>query len=166
MSKIYPFRLRVLQGLTKCIEAIRVDQGYSSNLTGAVFRGRITFGDKDPLPMVSILEPPIPNDAADSPRGSSTNTFDWLMVIQGFVEDDSKNPTDPAQFLLADVRMALAKERQKGLRDNNIFGMKGQVDDIVIGIGVVRPSDEISAKAYFWLNLTVKIVEDMAAPYV
>ncbi len=166
MSEDYPFRLRVLRALTGCLQQITPANGYKSDLSNAVFRGRIQFGDKDPLPMVSILEPPIPNDAHDSPRGAGMNHFDWLMVIQGFVEDDHKNPTDPAHVAMADVRQALAKERQKGLRDNDIFGMAGRVDDIVIGIGVVRPSDEISAKAYFWLNLTVKIVEDMADPYV
>ncbi|WP_027533803.1 hypothetical protein [Bradyrhizobium sp. WSM3983] len=166
MSETYPFRLRVLQALTDRLKLITPANGYKSDLTDAVFRGRIAFGDNDPLPMVSILEPPVPNDPLDSPSASGINKFDWLMLLQGFVEDDPKNPTDPAHVLMADVRQMLAKERQKGLPDNNIFGMSGGVDDVIIGIGVVRPSDEISAKAYFWLNLTVKIVEDMADPYV
>lgn len=162
----YPIRLRILRAMTDCLAQITPANGYKSDLTDAVFRGRIMFGDKDPLPMISILEPPVPNDALDSPSASGVNKFDWLMVVQGFVEDDPKNPTDPAHILMADVRQALAKERQKGLPDCNILGMGGRVDDLIIGIGVVRPSDEVSAKAYFWLNLTVKIVEDMADPYV
>jgi hypothetical protein len=40
-----------------------------------------------------------------------------------------------------------------------------QVTKITTGIGTVRPPDEVSAKAYFWLLIVLEIVEDVTDPY-
>ena len=89
-------------------------------------------------------------------------------MIQGFADDDRENPTDPAHILLADVKKLLGVEKRNENWDNpeeGIFGLGGIVDTMYIGTGVVRPADEISAKAYFWLTITLGIVEDLADPY-
>lgn len=162
-----PLRLRVLDSLTTCLQGITPANGYTNNLSEAVFRGRVMFGDDDPLPLVSILETPVPIDQVISPEESTYNTGDWDLLIQGFVKDDPKNPTDPAHFLLADVKKALAKERKRldSARNKNILGMGKIVDRLEIGAGTVRPSDDISAVAYFWLRITLKIVEDNEDPF-
>jgi hypothetical protein len=48
---------------------------------------------------------------------------------------------------------------------DGIFGLGNFVIGMRIGSGVVRPPDEISAKAYFWLTITLDMVEDLADPY-
>lgn len=160
-----PFRLRVLKGLTDCLKGITEDNGYAHDLSQAVFRGRIAYGDNDPLPMVSILEAPLPLEQIMANAGEPGAVGPWEILIQGFVDDDPKNPTDPAYHLEAEVRAALAKARQAGARAYNIFGVGACLTDLQIGAPVVRPADELSAKAYFWLPITLLIVETLDDPY-
>jgi len=89
-------------------------------------------------------------------------------VIQGFVRDDRENPTDPAHLLLAEVKRVLALERRKTNWDrpqNGILGLGRDIVTMYIEPGVVRPADELSSKAYFWLTLRLEITEDLADPY-
>ena len=46
-----------------------------------------------------------------------------------------------------------------------ILGLGRQVTKLYIGPGVVRPPDEVSAKAYFWLTITLDLAEDLEHPY-
>lgn len=165
-----PFRLQILDAMTATLQGITTDNGYNYDLAESVFRGRAIFGDDDPLPLLSILEVPVPPDQIQAPPGSGTTTGDWDLIVQGFIEDDSENPTDPAHFLMADVKKALAVERKRRTgphnMDMNILGMEGRVEDLSLGAGTVRPPDEISAVAYFWLPVTLKIVEDNENPYL
>jgi len=161
-----PLRLRILQKLTVILERanFQYKEGPVTALTGKVFRGRVEFGETDPLPMLSILEVPIPLDQVPAPRDSTASSGRWELLVQGFVNDDFENPTDPAHWLLAQVKAVLAAERRKN-KDFKLFDMGNHVINMWVGPGVVRPPDEISAKAYFWLNLTLEIVEDLADPF-
>lgn len=159
-----PFRLRVLKALTAALEEITTVNGYRHDLTGCVFRGRDTFGDKDPLPLISILEAIEEKAQIPSPEASPVTKGPWELLIQGWVEDGYNNPSDPAHFLLADVKRRLIQERVRE-RQYNILGMEGKVVELRISQGVVRPPDEVSSKAYFWLRLTLIMVENVADPY-
>lgn len=156
-------RLQILKNLTTALEEIKPGNGYTHDLTDAVYRGRTKFGDNDKLPMLCILEPPIPLDQIPSPSGADTQKGPWELMIQGFVEDDKKNPLDPAYELMAEVKKRLAVELKK-TRPPTILG-KPMITSMKIGSGTVRPPDEVSAKAYFWLNLTLEVVEDMSDPF-
>ena len=167
-----PFRLRVLKALTVALQEIRPANGYVNDLQTKVFRGRLIYGDDDPMPMVSILEPPVPIDPVVNDGG--TIAGDWDLLIQGFVKDDHKNPTDPAYVLLADVMKRLGIEqdrRDSGGRTLNILGLGGgkglgnEIIKMTIGHGIVRPADDISANAYFWLTLTLNTAEDLKNPF-
>ena len=159
-----PFRLRVMKALTAALEEIGPAAGYQFDLSGKVFRGRDIFGDSDPLPMVSILEAIEEQAQITAPQAGPTSTGPWELLIQGFVEDDFQNPTDPAHRLMAEVKKRLVQERIRD-RQYNILGMNGQVTDLKISHGVVRPPDEVSGKAYFWLRLTLVVVENLQDPY-
>lgn len=179
-----PFRLRVLKALSASLEEITPANGYKHDLTGAVFRGRDLFGgEDDPIPMVSILEPPLPIDQLVSPPLAKESIGDWDLLLQGFVKDDLKNPCDPAYLLLADVKRRLVVEKSRAINaipgrlgsgtpdplglGKNVNGVSNFVRELVIGPGVVRPpGDGISDKAYFWLNLTIKIAEDISQPFM
>lgn len=170
-----PLRLHVIRTICDGLRTITPGNGYVLDFSGAedsddnrVFRGRTVFGANDPLPAISILESPIPLDQLPSPRDATVTSGPWELVVQGFFEDDKVNPCDVAYVGLADVKKYLALERKKAnaFRDeDNIFGLGRVVTGMNIGQGVVRPPDEISAKAYFWLTLALDIAEDLEEPY-
>ncbi|PAL23536.1 hypothetical protein [Sphingopyxis sp. GW247-27LB] len=168
MTDPLPFRLDVLQRLTETVEAVSIADGYAHNLAGLVFRGRARYGENDPLPMVSFIEDPRPNDPVAEARGTQAHLVDWRILVQGFVEDDFANPTDPAYRLAADVAKVLSALRAGMDQRKPILGFieKGQrIDNISIGAPIVRPPDEVSDKAYFWLPVTLSLVEDPAKPF-
>ena len=182
-----PFRLRVMHAITDALAEITPTNGYVSDLSpfdpgdgspmARVFRGRAWFGDSDPLPMVSVLEGSSPAEImAEEPYETQSEDYEVVMIVQGFVNDDKDNPTDPAYVLMADVRRRLAAERKRrlpaasGRNGIDPFGLwtadgKNRVIDIRVGPGVVRPADDLSSKAYFWLSLKVRMVDHADAPY-
>jgi hypothetical protein len=169
MASDRPFRLRVLDGVTNTLKSITIANGYKFDLADSVFRGRLIFGDNDPVPLVAVNEAPLPESPTPARPASGTWEGPWELMIQGWVDDDNLNPTDPAHFLMADVRRALAKERREQLRPgrgNNMFGMGGRVIDFQIGASLVRPAEEhVNELANFILSVTLQIAEDMNDPY-
>lgn len=171
-----PLKLEILHRLSDMIREITPANGYVRDFSGdedtrdnRVFRGRTVYGSSDPLPMVSILEAPIPLDQLAPPEDSTFGSGPWELVIQGFEEDDKINPTDPAYVSMADVRKRLAEERAKmdwDKPEDGPFGLGRAITGFTIGPGVVRPPDgDVSAKAYFWLTIVLEVVEDVARPY-
>lgn len=163
-----PLRLRILKAMSEALKEISPANGYVTALNEQVYRGRVIFGENDPLPLVSILEVPIPLDQTPPPTDSEFSSGGWEIMVQGFIKDDSENPTDPAHFFMADVKKRLAIEKRKALAmkgEEGIFGLGNFVTGLRIGSGVVRPPDEISAVAYFWLTITLDMVEDLSDPY-
>jgi hypothetical protein len=156
--------------LSAAFREITPANGYIHDLSGTgkqnkVFRGRAVFGEGDPLPMVSILEPPLPPDQQLSPASSRSITGRWEQIVQGFVQDDKNNPTDPAQRLVADVLQRLAVEKAKEGGKPYCLGFR-RIKSIIIGPPVVRPPDDlISSKAYFWVSISIDMVEDLLHPY-
>lgn len=161
-----PLRLRILKAMQAALEEITPANGYASDLTGAVFRGRNVFGDTDPLPLVSILEAPDPINPLSSPKDSGDQKGNWALLIQGFVTDDIDHPTDPAYILMADVIKRLALEKKKAT-DYKSFGIDlgKHINNIELGTRVVRPPDESSNKAYFNLSIILDVVESLTDPY-
>lgn len=168
------FRIRVQKAITAALQEITPANGYDHDFSDCVFRGRLIYGDSDPVPMISILEPPLPPDRLPAPMNAGHNAGDYDLLIQGFVKDDRENPTDPAHKAMADVkkRLAFEQKRQHTLprRGFNPFGLDSEkgnrVESFKIGAGVVRPPEEgVSTKAYFWLNLSLKITEDNSDPF-
>lgn len=176
-----PFRLRVLKVISKCLKEIVPANGYFADLSDfkvrdtvleRVYRGRERFGESDPLPMISLLEHPKALDGLEESDGGSKYVRDWVLLIQGFVQDDPEHPTDPAHKLCAEVIKRLAIEgKRKGASpgEPNIFGLGSvmpTVTKLTIGSPVVRPGDGVlQDKAFFWLTLTLKLAEDVEAPY-
>lgn len=167
-----PQRLRILKAFTAGLGEINgAPGGYHYDLTPTaevpqrVFRGRVIFGASDPLPMISILEAVLPGEQTPGAPENPNRLGPWDLMIQGFVDDDFDNPTDPAQFLLADTVRRLALEKKKSYRQGGVFGFPNTILRLDIGVGVVRPPDEISAKAYFWLPISLEMSEDLTDPY-
>ena len=171
-----PFRLRVMKAVTNQIKTISPANGYRHDLSDyadsagrnaeRVFRGRDLFGASDPLPMVSVLEDFRPQEQTDGGPASSKQTGDWKLLIQGFVEDDADNPLDRAYFLGAEVITALVKAKTERY---NILGLGSRmpcVTDLKIGQLIARPKDgEVSDVAFFFLTITLTLVEDLEKPF-
>jgi hypothetical protein len=167
MTNTKTFKLEAMIRLTALLATINPTNGYFTTLpSSSIFRGRHTFGENDPLPMVVFIEPPVPHDIPPVPLLSEGRLGQWDIMIQGFVEDDPRNPTDPAYVFVSDVLKCLAKHKKDNQGRNLLgFGQRANtVEDIVIGDEKVRPSDDISAKAYFWLPISLKVAEDLANP--
>lgn len=170
-----PFSLRVLKALTAQIKTITPANGYLADLSDftspegqpmeRVFRGRDQFGHGDPLPMVSILEDFRAEDQSES-MSQGLRTGPWRLLIQGFVQDDPINPTDPAYYLAADVVKAIVKAKEQ---KRNILGLGSTmpcVTEIKIGKPVIRPADgEVSSVAFFFLIITLTVIENLENPF-
>lgn len=161
-----PLRLRIQMALTDELAKITRANGYQHDLQDAVFRGRDAFNERDPLPMVSILESvdekSVDGTSGSMKPGSAVRQASWELLVQGFVEDDRRNPTDPGYRLMADVQKRLAELR---MQKSNILGFGSAVTDLQFTTGIVRPADEISGKAYFWLKVRMNVAEDHSDPY-
>lgn len=177
-----PFKLQVLYALTDALKTITPANGYQYDLADfvddegvtmeRVYRGRAWFGDSDPIPMVSVLEAGDPFDpVVEFPSDAAMNADDWNLNVQGFVHDDKKHPTDPAYRLLADIRKCLAQQASRKLgRQPDPLGLgspsnPNRVVQMRFGSGTVRPADDISAKAWLWIPVQLRIVERAADPY-
>jgi hypothetical protein len=168
-------RLAALKELSSYLETeITPANGYLHDLTDAVFRGRYKFDDDDPLPSISILESPnpdrFPNRAGAEDWVEVEQKDNWTLHMQGWVDDDKRNPTDPAHQLMADVRKALAKlikERpEQGTPEYpDVYLLGGLILGLELEPGVVRPPDQNSAKAFFWMRVILKFTENINDPF-
>lgn len=171
-----PFRLRVQKAICDQIKTVVPGNGYRFDLSDfvdevgrpqrRVFRGRDDFGSNDPLPMVAILEDPRAMEASNGSAESTASKGKYRIYIQGFVEDDRDDPTDPAHRLAAEVICALVATKRDR---HNILGMgakKPCVTEMTIEQPVVRPADnEQSSVAFFFVAVTLQLVEDMENPF-
>lgn len=170
-------RLATLKALTAYLASeITPDNGYKHDLSveDAVIRGRLKTTESDPLPQVSILESPnpdrFPNRAGDPDNIEIEQKDNWTLFVQGWVDDDKRNPTDPAYELMADVKKALA--RLVAMRpefgtavypENYLLG--GLIYGLEFEPGTVRPPDQNSAKAFFWMHVILKFTENVNDPF-
>jgi hypothetical protein len=170
-----PFRLRVMKALTTAIKQVTPANGCLNDLSDytdeagrtaeRVFRGRDLFGESDGLPMVSILEDFRRLESDPSGKGGKETVAPFRVLVQGFVRDDPDNPLDPAYILEAEVRRALIATRTR----YNVLGLGDTmpcVTDLTVGQPTCRPADnEVSTVAYFFLPVTLTLVEDLANPF-
>jgi hypothetical protein len=156
-------RLRILKALSTQLSTITVVNGYQHDIAN-VFRGRTVFGDSDRVPLISILEYPRPDfkNIEAGYIGARKKVDDWDILLQGFVKDDKDNPTDPAHLLLADVKKCLSLVTKS---TESAYLLGGLLTDIANDGGIVRPPDDLSYKAHFYLRVVLKFVEREDDPY-
>lgn len=157
-------RLQILKALTDHLKGITPANGYPYDLSNAVFRGRLIFGEDSPLPMLSILEAPRSNAGVEGGEYLSARSETWNLLLQGWVNDDPENPTDPAYGLMDAVETRLSlivKTKDDGsgrAHDKAVFLLGGLIGSLQFGPGVVRPPAEgVSSKAFFYLPVRVNL---------
>lgn len=156
-------RKKVKIALSERLKVITSANGYSADVGQNVFRGRTLFGDDDPVPFISILEDPIGEDLEFAPETGKTSQGPYVLMVQGFAKDDKENPTDTADDLLEDIKTVLREVRGEAGHEKRIFQFPQQAPTVLnmeFGGGVVRPSDELSAKAYCWVRVTFDLMDD------
>lgn len=174
-----PLRVKILNAVVEAIKEVRPDRGYYNSLAPdeigreRVVRGRIAIGNDEPLPFVTVIEPPLAVDQMNSRRqpDNTSRIGEWDILVQGWAEDD-ETPGDQAYLLCSEVCQRLAMEKQRpdagpGRRDAyNFFGLGRAIYEYSIGSPVVRPSETVTGQSVFYVILTVKIREDVARPFV
>lgn len=176
-------RLATLQALTLYLATeISVVNGYKHDLADEVVggitkrhvvRGRLKMDSDDPLPLVSILESPnpdrFPNRVGEEDYAYVDQKDNWTLLLQGWTTDDKINPTDPVYELMADVKKALAKlmraNPQDGIGMYENYRLGGLIVSLKCEPGTVRPPDEQSSEAFFWMRVILEFVENMIDPY-
>ena len=175
-------KLAVLRALTTHIEGITRANGYEYDMGPVlqddgstlrkVYRGRAVFGDDTPAPCISILEGPTP-DAA--PKEAALNGIkrvdDWVIYIQGWVENADEHPTDTCYQLLACVEKRLSEivsTRVSGMPTNPAaYMLGGAISAFTFTPGVVRPpQDQVSIKPFFYLPVVIQLPVDVTQPFV
>lgn len=161
-------RLDILRALTKHLEGINGIDPYEFNLAGRIFRGRDKFGSQDPVPLVSVLEGKNTSYGQFADDSNAVRLDSWLLLVQGWVQDDPLNPTDPAYRLLADVELRLsdiiATEAGRP-KFPGIYLLGGLISSLTVAQPVVRPPEEaVSSKAFFYLPLLVGLKSDLSNP--
>lgn len=168
-------RLTVLKRLCEFLsQEVSEANGYKHSLENAVFRGRMFSTNNDPLPMVTILENIDPDRHPGRAGGENQHAMtneNWVLLVQGWAVDDKVNPCDTAYELMADVRKALAKLKQRpnpvtGGPENPEYLLGGLIAGMTMEPGIARPPiEQVSSKAFFWMRVVLKFVEDPNDPY-
>lgn len=155
--------------LIKAIAAYLLEEivaGAEYNFTLAQVSRKKNNGAELKLPAVSILENFNPDREPDTIGGvvGTKHKYDQIYLLNGWADDTDQmlEAGDAAHMLMADVKRALGKllvpRNQDGFFD-------GLATTLSIEPGVVRPPDEQSSLAYFWLRIKLEIVEKVGDPY-
>lgn len=169
-------QLDILKKLTVHIQGVTYDNGYDFDLSQSVFRGRMIYGDSDPLPMVSIVEH-LSADVSVDVAGENNIMQQplWVLLVQGWLAHDPDNPTDIAYQLKASVEHRLARLIKMNpsngdplYPDEYLLGIVDTITGIAIGPGVVSVSlrAEASARAFFYLPVGISLALDVSDPFV
>lgn len=166
-------RLTILKEITELLQGITLANGYQHDLSTVddvvrVYRGRTSFGNETDLPALNILEPLNPDrEPAVTDQGAQQKDK-WVLLIQGWALDDEANPTDAAHYLMADVKKRLAemtRESDHYQPKNPLYMLGGMVAGVFIEPGTVRPPDENSSRAFFYLRIVLDVTEYLIDPY-
>ena len=143
---------------------ITTANGYNFDLAAA-YRGKKNFGKEVKLPAIVVLENFNPDRLPETIGGvvGTKHKYDQIYLINGWAEGgDVEQEEDSAHLLMGDVKQALGKllvpRNQSGFFD-------GLANTLSIEPGVVRPPDEQSEKAYFWMRIRLEVVEKVGDPY-
>ena len=166
-----PKRLVLQKALCAHLEStVRVANGYHFDLAGRVSRGRTTFGDEEPLPQVSVLDALNPDrDVKPNNHTNSVQTEKYVLLVHGWAEDDRENPTDPAHRLMGDVKKAIGQLMDPRAPATYLLPVPGAPQGLVLATqvepGTVRPPDQVSCRAYFYVRVIFTLKESIADPY-
>jgi len=176
-------QLRVLKKLVAHLEGINPDnvdpatgEPYTVDLRGRVYRGRSILTVDAAEDCLSILEFPRQELFSEVGEHGIVRNESWLLMLQGWPEDDPENPSDPAYALKAMVEKRLSRilvEKKNGrgpvFPDEFMLGEHNgqpELTALTISPGVVRPPEDAASRlAMFYVPLTLGLRVDVSDPY-
>lgn len=171
-----PKRLMVIERLRELLQSISTENGYNTDIEGRVSVGVAEFGDNMVTPFLSILESPT-SDIGDFANANGRRREEWTLLVQGWIDSgfhypdsDVDNPTRNAYYLAADVEKCLSRvvsiSPNLGVPvDKTWYHLGGIVNDLGIAPPVVRPPDNASPKAWFYMAIRVDMSVNVTNPY-
>ncbi len=161
-------RLLLIKALCDYLKGeVTVAKGYNFDLT-EVRRGKRNFGNELRLPAVAVLENFNPDRGPETIGADigQMHKYDQVYLLNGWADDTDlavgAEEGDAAHLLMGDVKKALGKLKQPRMRYGYFDGLASTLN---IEPGVVRPPDEQSSKAYFWMRIRMEVVEKVGDPY-
>jgi hypothetical protein len=161
-------RLLLLKTICEYLHTeITIENGYHYTLM-SVRRNKKNFGRELKLPAVAVLENFNPDRLPETIGGvvGTQHKYDQVYLLNGWVDDSTPLPGDEegdaAHRLMGDVKKALGKLMVRRNQDGFFDGL---ATTLSIEPGVVRPPDEQSEKAYFWMRIRLEVVEKVGDPY-
>lgn len=165
---IKPKRLRIIEAIQNQLKTITTRNGYSNDVGDNVYIGRALFGPNDSLPCIAILESPHP-DIGDYAKDREVRRDEWVLLIQGFVDNDPIQSTVPAYHLCADIERCLSGivgiDEQGFAIDPSIHLLGGLINSVEIAPPVIRPPDDNVSTAYVYLPVRMNVTINLANPY-
>lgn len=163
-------RLTILLALAEHLKTIDGTAPYTHDVGNRVFIGRGQFSSREAVPAINILEMLNPDRDPDVAGGDqrAQHKEDWVLLVQGWAEDDKVNPTVPAHKLMGDVKLCLSKialEAQPGEPENEDFMLGGLIGGLKMEPGTCRPPDEMSELAFFYMRISLEVVEKVFNPF-
>lgn len=171
---LIPTRLLILRRLTALLEevAYQDEAGNDVLMLGRVSRGRILLGEESKPPLLSVLEAARPDPHTGYAGDENDAHHDmWPLLVQGIIEDDIDNPTDPAYFMVAAVEAQLSKIIAVDANTGHALfpqhkDLGGLITALEIMPPVVRPpEDKVSSKAFFFLPIRLGVAISSDQPY-
>lgn len=163
-----PLRIRILTALTAELEKINPDNGYAHDLRERVSRGRRDFGELSgaDLPFVTILQNPLTtgDPVTFGGAGNTVVAYPFNLQINGFAEQDPRHPSDPADRLMADVALCLARAAQDVREGRKFLGFRA-VGEVQILERTATAPLEGSSVCDFVLELRLVLTEDLLNPF-
>ncbi len=182
-------RLYIQNSLQEELRKITPANGYMFDLSGEagtdkdqVVRGDYRFenieveGNTLAMPRVGLLEKDEQRELQFQSSNDSPD-LEWeyeLAILGNALDDGFAYKGDAAAWLLADVQKCLALLQYRHAEAQNYFPRVNDEDDKLSGVitefrfepGVVRPAENRSALAYFWLEARFKVVMQPLNPYI
>lgn len=162
-------KLQILKKLTQHLEGITLNNHYSHDLNGHVFRGRSLIGADESIPCLNLIESPSALDGFFADMLKTVRKDTWIILLQGWAEADPIHPADKVYALLADVQRRLsdivALQDDQRPRFPGIYNLGGLTSDFEIGADVVRPAEEgLSTRPFFYLPIRVTVSLNLTDP--
>lgn len=167
-----PKKLVILERLTDHLEGMATADGYSADMMGRISRGKEVLGDESKPPWISIIQGPRPEIWDDVGDDKVISKGPWLLFIQGWAKsENTKHPTDEAEWLLADTQKRLAMIAEENVRGRPVYPdlyLLGRlVHSLTIGPGVVRgPDKQNTTRAGFYLPVIIEADLDYRQPFI